>query len=141
MIPHTQTIPYPSEDTGPGDCWRTCIASVLDIQDPLGVPHFADEITWWEDTLNWLDNQGLQMHYATYASSSIVEAIVWFGRTRPGYWIMGGESPRNSEWAHVVIMRGNKMVHDPHPERTGLAGPLTDDNTWDAVTFNWRPNA
>lgn len=35
-------------------------------------------------------------------------------------YIAVGDSPRGDESSHAVIMRGKKMVHDPHPSGDGI---------------------
>lgn len=39
--------------------------------------------------------------------------------------IAGGPSPRGCRVGHaVVVIDGYRMLHDPHPSRAGLAGPI-----------------
>ena len=67
MTPHTQTIlADPARNDGhdadgnPGDCYRTAIACLLDLE-PESVPHFvaAGEGKWWDATQEWVKARGL----------------------------------------------------------------------------------
>ena len=114
MTPLHQTIIYGGTEPGKvrGNCWQTVIASVLDL--PLDeVPHFVDvderfhTENWFEYTWNWLNARGYQL-----------ERIPRHLYTNE-YYFVSGPSPRGN-WYHVVIYRNGKMVHDPHPEGTGI---------------------
>ncbi len=110
-----------------GDCFRACIASLLDL--PLrGVPHFFehegenDEVS--EATMIalqvWFASRGLyhiQVGYVTVLSTLLAGAGVGLpglhytvtGRTRDGR-------------IHTVIAHGTKIVHDP--ATTDLSDPV-----------------
>lgn len=117
-----------------GDCWRACIATVT--RTPISeVPHFVGDnyaedtvaaevdpespARWFEDTQRWLtDRFG---HFCLYYDDP--DAVYPSGRTEPSAWpwlILSGQSPRG-DWKHSVVgdQAGN-MVHDPHPDRTGV---------------------
>lgn len=111
MKPVDQTLFGPEN----GNCWAACIASILEL--PIDeVPNFGIKKTWFPDTWNWLLERG-------YAS-------LYFG---PGdarhvpycYHIVSGRSPRG-DWGHAVVALGEKLVHDPHPDRTFLRGAVED---------------
>lgn len=119
MTPHTQDQLYdPTRPDHRGNCWQTVIASVLDL--PLDeVPHFVqDEVDhgmdfawhWWNRTLNWLRERGLRLDPCYGLDGA------------PGdYVLVSGKSPRaGGTIHHVVVYRDGAMVHDPHPDRTGL---------------------
>ena len=127
MTPHAQTIlADPKRGDGhdaygrPGDCWRTAIACLLDL-DPLDVPHFGESDDWWDATLDWAEARG--------------DSMVYLPLPIPGDWagwwehrasitehvILGGPSPRGT-FSHVVIGTPDlTMTHDPHPSGAGLA--------------------
>jgi hypothetical protein len=44
-------------------------------------------------------------------------------------YLVSGISPRDPNVHHIVIYQDGQMVHDPHPDRTGLAS-LDDDFRW-----------
>ena len=38
------------------------------------------------------------------------------------YYLMRGLSPRLKNGYHMVVGQNGKMVHDPHPDKTGIIG-------------------
>lgn len=117
----TQTIlADPARPDVQGNCLQAALASILDL--PLTeVPHFVQddhdhpddpERHWFTRMLAWLDARGLNLRDGSNApSGSLVLAL--------------GTSPRGL--GHIVIQRDGEMVHDPHPDRTGLVDVST---TW-----------
>ena len=124
MIPVTQDQLYdPSRPDHRGNCWQTVLASVLEL--PLNeVPHFVqDEVDhdmavewhWWDRSWQWLRERGLMFTVAEVDNT-------------PGeYLLVSGKSPRGEGIYHVVIYKDGEMVHDPHPDRSGL---LTVDDAY-----------
>lgn len=111
MIEHTQTILFNDPEGRQGNCWQTAIASVLEL--PLDdVPHFIqiDEDggrNWWMNTWEWLNERGYT-----------IEVIPTHPDSDELYFVTG-PSPRGN-FHHVVVYCRGKMVHDPHPDRTGV---------------------
>lgn len=95
-----------------GNCWQTAIASLLDL--PLeDVPHFVKIHDdggehWWLHTQRFLEKRGLQIF------------PLWGHPETDEYYFVSGPSPRGKELSHVVIYQHGKMVHDPHPDGTGV---------------------
>lgn len=128
----TQTI----TDVGgpiPGDCWRTAIACLLDFTSPLDVPHFIandtddgdDSTQWWIATTEFVAQHvppGDVLHLLEPTFPVYVDPE----SGRP-HAIGTGPSPRG-DWLHSVLVdaRTGELVWDPHPSRSGLAGPITD---------------
>lgn len=126
MIPVDQTRFYEPDlpvDQQRGNCLQAVLASLLDL--PLeNVPHFVQQdvdsggrLFWWECMRLWLlEDHGWILHGAEL-------------ETHPGEHLMvSGVSPRGGgKIHHVVIYKDKKMVHDPHPDRTGL---LSVDQCW-----------
>ena len=118
--------PYDQLNVGPnvrGDCWRTCIACLLDIP-PVEVPHFGEEAMdtgefFMTITNRWLEPRGLRLNVDAYAPQCLAIAT--------------GQSPRNALKGHSVIIDGTltdedgkpKIIHDPHPSRSGLGSRET----------------
>lgn len=115
MTPVMQTILAPNDGKGmPGNCLQAAIASLLDL--PLvEVPHFVgrDWMTdgaehWWTEWRRWSAARGLR-----------VEALE---TPQAGeYYLGGGPSPRDPEnRSHVAVYQDGDLVHDPHPDGTGV---------------------
>lgn len=123
MIRHTQQIiGDPARGDGhnvegrPGDCWKTCIASLLEL--PMDeVPHFVEfGDLWWDVT---------QTFIKSYAGED--KELRWWediNEVPDGheYLIGTGASPRGDFQHAVIVDRSKQVVHDPHPSRAGLAG-------------------
>lgn len=105
-----------------GDCFRACIATVLQI-DPNSLPHpIADGGGWsgafWPAlrklgfTVRTIDHDGApdDRHLAD-GQGFIIPRVV----------MAAGDSPRG-QWLHSVVWDrySGKMIHDPHPSRDGL---------------------
>lgn len=114
-----------------GDCFRACVASILEL-DPFTVPNFCEEdwgkekdFSWYKAMLKWLHPRGL-----TYFDIQVPAEFHgrWFeGPAASGFetfHILSGISPRGIQ--HSVVARNGIIVHDPHPSRAGLAGPAED---------------
>lgn len=117
MTPVDQTRFYDPSlpvDQQRGNCLQAVIASLLDL--PLDeVPHFVQDdvnsggrVNWWNSMIEFVHTHGWGLHGATL-------------ETHPGEHLMvSGPSPRGQGIHHVVVYRDGQMVHDPHPDRTGL---------------------
>lgn len=111
-------------DDGRGDCLRACVCSVLGL-DPSGVPNFA-ELDFFRGLNDWLKPKGLQ--FIWIAISHVPSLHGFYFGFAPEYLLVWGESPRpradGSRKQHIVVMKsdgyGARIVHDPHPDRTGL---------------------
>lgn len=127
MKPVDQSILYHEGSKIRGDCYRACIASILEL--PLEeVPHFMQiDVDTKEYYLghvqNWLLEKGMFM---MSLPEEINEYYKWIiDEKYPGYVIASGVSPRQPEGKtlhHAVVMKSGKIVHDPHPSREGLVG-------------------
>ncbi len=133
MTPVDQSITDHNPTEGRfGDCFRACIATILDL--PIEhVPHTMaydersvdDPGQWYGWLTAWLAERGL-----TYME-------IRTGDTTPARWladlvagglqldhVISGQGPRGHR--HCVVGRNGTMVHDPHPSRAGLVGPDPD---------------
>lgn len=96
-----------------GNCLQAALASIFELELD-DVPHFVgmgDD--WWEALWRWLRERNIEIHY---------ERV-----TPPGGWLplgvpylLTGPSPRG-EFSHVVVAQNHEIIHDPHPDGTGLA--------------------
>lgn len=107
MIKHIQ-----NKHGAEGNCWQTAVASVLEL--PMEeVPDFVNDYDnggkhWWLTTIEFLDERG-------YTLEPVIEHLY-----DDSYYFVIGPSPRNAEMSHVVVYQNGKMVHDPHPDGTGV---------------------
>lgn len=70
-------------------------------------PHEPNWVDLWN---NWLRPYNLRL--------LIIEHKQWLEKPE-GYSILGGRSPRG-DWLHAVVCYNGEIVHDPHPDRTGV---------------------
>lgn len=135
MIPVDQA--FLTERDGFGDCWRACVASILELprSDVPTWREVTDSSEQWAATRSWLQPRGWDLIYLH----------PWLPRPEDHpqrYVIVCGTSPR--EVAHAVvgdmavpiverrddlasdhygreITRNHiHIAHDPHPSRAGL---------------------
>jgi hypothetical protein len=102
-----------------GDCYRCCIASILEI-DPVIIPHpgARGEAHWLEELPKldrWFKERGL---YHFCVKSALADLKDWQDALNGGYYIMGGQSARG--FGHFVVAQNYGMVHDPHPDGSGI---------------------
>lgn len=127
MTPHKQLIKHDPASGAWGDCWRTCIACLLDMS-PADVPHFADQDNPKADEQcrEWLKERGFNLVKVCMFAESASFAADWF---RDAFYILTGLSPNVAEVAHCVIGRGAfDVVWDPAQPGKGLAGPWVDEH-------------
>lgn len=87
-----------------------CIASLLEVGiDEVPV---LTEDTWLAELNAWLERINL-----FYMEVSLPETY-WLGMKYWGYHTICGESSRGL--LHAVVGFQGKMVHDPHPDKSGL---------------------
>lgn len=112
-----------------GDCFRCCIASILDMP-AIEVPHFCD-YAWEIKDARWLVavNAWLAKRDLAYLEFQADPATPWDWGAFKGlgfsvYHTLNGKSPRGFD--HATVGLNGSMVHDPHPSRGGLVGPSDD---------------
>ncbi len=115
MTPVKQTI-YGDR----GNCSQAALASLLDL--PLdGVPNFFEagpnDTDWWNALYTFLAGRNLTMWHIDYPNHA--HALLDL-KHRPGYLLVWGESPRDPQRQHYVVWHGGRMIHDPHPDGSGL---------------------
>lgn len=131
MIPVFQTVMRSPEDPdgAPGNCFAACLASLLEISiDEVPSPSIDDREDWsapgryWHRISRFLHERGLHMVEIDRDRTDGVEFSSAAYLEDPGfYWIATGLSPRGS-FLHSVICRDAQIVHDPHPDGTGIEG-------------------
>jgi hypothetical protein len=111
---------YLHEGKQRGDCWRACIASILECDiDLFPSPNdIKNWVTLYTEVLARLKKMGYE--YNSYSVAGITDKVLSSFDT-DGYCIAIGKSPRSTHKriTHAVVWR-NGIKHDPHPDCTGL---------------------
>lgn len=116
MTPQNQEFLHNPEAGINGDCFRACIASLLDL--PIAeVPHFCNSETWFTDTQRFLSEKGYDYPGGWEVSEN--PGIETFAGV-DGYYIGSGPSPRFPDAHHAVICKAGQVIFDPHPDKTGI---------------------
>lgn len=135
MTPHKQRLAHRPSQGLYGDCHRTCIACLLDV-DPADVPHpyaggmlDADEANAVIDS--WLGSlYGLrQVHFAYHGEMDRQQVLDTVKHFNPGLAFILGGSSRNGV-GHLVIARDGEIIHDPSQDDSGIVGPAPDGFWW-----------
>lgn len=104
-----------------GDCVRACVASVLDIDDPLTVPHFTDGLPTQENRErmilrleNYLGSQNLGTFWVHLPGvASFGEVMNYMLMNNPGtiYLLFCASGEPDAD--HCVVCEDDKIIHDP----------------------------
>jgi hypothetical protein len=101
-----------------GNCYSACLASVFGV--PLtDVPNFhdiakGDDEAWFVAVRDWLRPKGFGVMCVSTSEAGLEKY--------EGLLIVCGQSPRDPELnrLHAVVFERGAMVHDPHPDNTGI---------------------
>ncbi len=108
----------PKHQTRPDNCFPACIASILEMEvdDIIQIQEHYDESNWYEILQQWLNKMGYMYRMLT-ESDNILDR----------YIIVIGLSPRNtdSKSTHAVVYFNGDIIHDPHPDNTGILDERT----------------
>lgn len=120
MKPVDQTV---FDDTK-GDCFRACIASLLEL--PIEeIPNFVESEDMTGSAKKWLKERGLTVMPMSFFNPEEPSHVFFDFQS---YCIIGGTSPRKdakgNHKRHAVVGKtkgwGLEIVHDPHPSREKL---------------------
>jgi hypothetical protein len=125
-----------------GDCHRTAIACVLDM-DACDVPHFMDkkpdnsEAPECHEAIEvWLNARGLTQISVCYSGSIdldlVLRTVMNSNPQSPGLVFLLGGTSRN-KCNHTVVCCDGEIICDPSLDDAGIVGPMSDGNWW--VTF------
>lgn len=118
MKPVDMKIPHDPEKGKIGDCWRASVASVLEL--PIEkVPHFGDlpHREAWHEYIKFLGKNGYGL-YSYYVEAGEKHPVML--KDECEYYFMIGTSPRDVNLTHQCVGHKGKLVHDPHPDKSGL---------------------
>lgn len=132
MIKRKQIFRHDPANGTFGDCHRTCIACLLDLE-PEQVPHWGVHYHEPEKfnamAQEFLKTQGLMFVTSAFGNCSVDDLLCSQGKINPGaYYLLTGKSARGCN--HVVICLNDKIVHDPHPSDVGITGPTDEGWYW-----------
>lgn len=97
-----------------GNCLQACLSSIFGV--PIySFPHFQSEKSGWYEAFSqhMIERFGLQPVELEISDSP---GWLWIPK---GYHLVNGKSPRG-DFYHSVVGKNGNIVHDPHPDGTGL---------------------
>lgn len=142
-IPGTPQNLTATDDASIGDCYRTAIACILGWHDPLQVPHFVAE----RNRLEAATGREAPWHERKLAREFLralpdPRDLLLIDRETvvdlPLYYIASVNS-KAGPWAHVVICRGDDVVHDPSGRDDYTLADLRDPNV-EVLCSPYRPD-
>ena len=143
MIRHHQVVGDPVEH---GDCFRTALACLLELENVTDVPNFAADPGEDPETgllgpaRDWLKARGLTLFCCNLLAPKVDSAgfteetlglpgvLEWIGVQNPGQYVMVTGAVEHGH-EHVVIALDGEIVHDPSEfsRNPPLFGPCTDE--------------
>lgn len=131
MIAQKQLFRHEPDKGIYGDCWRTVLACLLDM-DPREIPHMHVEMesadTW--PVAEWLDRQGLRNVALPISGEVDLEtALLVASAPNPGLRFMFVGTSRTG-CNHIVIAQDGEIIHDPSQTGAGIIGPCADGYWW-----------
>lgn len=121
-----------------GDCFRTCIASVLGLTQIL-VPHGYQEF-WVDEKTNvsekvqaqlnkWLEQSGYNLKFIEYPVETTYEQLrTYLRHYYTDMYVVVGCSSKNG--GHSVVMKNDDYLWDPSIDDSGCIGPMSDGYYW-----------
>lgn len=131
MIPHVATIAHKPDVGKYGDCFRTSIAAILDIETPELVPHFADNgvdgLEMIERFRKWLARLNYAPIMLCYdGSQSFDELMQGFDGITVPFLVWG----QTADGPHCVICCNGALLHDVALVRTPMLRGAGADGEW-----------
>jgi hypothetical protein len=131
---HTQTIRHDPANGQYGDCFRTALACIMDLE-PEEVPHFFDGASYhgppevaWRRVGEWLCDRGLVLFTVPFNPAPVDGILEAISTQNPGvYFLFSGHSGVAN---HQVIAANGRIVHDPSSGKGGIIGPCDDGYYW-----------
>lgn len=132
MRPQKQKNRHRPEEGIWGDCHRTCVAMILDL-DKEQVPNWAEASG--DDGALFRQLSDAWMRAYGYATVHVGFDCTWevlgdfMLKVNPGvYYILGGTSRTGVN--HSVVAANNTIVADPSLNDSGIVGPCDDGLYW-----------
>lgn len=126
MIPVKQTKLH-NPPVQNGNCFAAVIASILEIpiEEVLPVEDMFEQYDWHVRLFCWLKERGwiwrtaweFQQFYQHGSGGDFIKQEMI--KDKP-YLVTGMTNRFEGKVAHICIYMNGEMVHDPHPDNTGL---------------------
>jgi hypothetical protein len=115
VIPVTQTILHDPENGQFGNCFSAVLASLLHL--PIeDVPVFQEKETWKKEV-----NKFLRPYNLAFFDFMDYPVAAEFGGVVGLYHEQAGKTARESECSHACVAVDGNVIHDPHPNGSGLS--------------------
>lgn len=139
MIYHYMTTKHNPPETY-GDCFRACIASVLEADTIEIVPHFVGDGCNDDDVIrarvrSYALTKGALPFFFAFPADSLTKSDVmeFMAAVNPNInYIMFGNTIDGVR--HAVVCRNDSQIHDPSPWQCGIDKP-SDDGLWVCMIF------
>jgi len=117
MVPITQTALSNPEKGIIGNCQYAAISSITEIaiEEFKGLEYLT-EGRWFIPLVDILK----KFNFEYMGTLNKKEDILNYKDGVDGYYVVCGGSPRGFKSGHAVVYLNGGMVHDPHPEGTGI---------------------
>lgn len=113
-----------------GNCHAACVASILGLRLDQ-VPSVCHLDDWFLRLQLWLGRHGMGHIMFTNPGGKFSDDPSMRALYKDHFLIAGGMAARG--FMHSVVYRGlTDMVHDPHPDRTGIT--FADDFIWITIS-------
>jgi hypothetical protein len=89
-----------------GNCFAACLATLLQIS----ISEIPDDLYPSQRILDLIYSKGYRF-ISVYDEDDV---------PKDTFYIACGISPRNRNIKHAVIYQNGKLVHDPHPDSSGI---------------------
>jgi hypothetical protein len=122
MKPVDMTVTHDPDNGSYGDCFRACLASLLEL--PItAVPHIMDGNPD-QDEFNRRTSAFLKLHGLFFMEIPIWDLREWMDACGiDDIWhTITGDSPNFADTRHCVVGHNGRIAHDPAPSRKGLTG-------------------
>jgi len=134
MTPHKQLFRHDPDNNIYGDCWRTCIACLLNVE-PDTIPHFYNKDCQDPQQAQHEMNRFLEASYGVKEISipfdgASLDAVQSNFKERNDnlYYMLTGTSANGTN--HCVICYNGEIIHDPALDNSGIVGPCDDGFYW-----------
>lgn len=100
-----------------GNCFATVIACLMDLDSPEDVLQFQEFYDWKKTGRSWVDELTewlLKRNYKWFSIKGHHQA------KKDEFYLVTGNTSRSKDVLHVCIYQNGKLVHDPHPDQSGL---------------------